>query len=168
MKPTSSPLFPPTNEKLRKVKHAEARQYTKGHGRQESRHLEASTRIIPHLNWPGVKQVLKLTCIVNTQGKKTREVRYAITSLPPERASPSQLLRLWRGHWGIENRLHWVRDTEFREDHCQVRIGHGPHNLAAFRNTAISLLRLAGCQNIARSLRHFARRTGKLREFLTK
>lgn len=73
--------------------------------------------------------MLKLTCIVTHQGKKTREVRYAVTSLPPERASPVRLLEMWRGHWGIENRLHWIRDTEFREDKCRVKDPAAGHNL---------------------------------------
>lgn len=112
--------------------------------------------------------MLKLTCIVVQQGKKTCEVRYAVTSLPPDRVSASDLVAIWRGHWGIENRLHWVRDTQFHEDHCRVRVGRGPHNLAAFKNAAISLLRLAGSQNIARSLRQFARNTARLKTFMTK
>jgi predicted transposase YbfD/YdcC len=70
----------------------------------------------------------------------------AISSLSHKRADTASLIVLWRGHWGIENRLHWMRDVSFGEDKCQVKIGRGPQNLAAFRNAAISLLRLSGCQ----------------------
>ena len=48
------------------------------------------------------------------------ERAYAITSLPVERADAARLLSIWRGHWGIENRLHWVRDVVFGEDQSQV------------------------------------------------
>src|SRR4051812_48951992 len=70
------------------------------------------------------------------------EIVYLITSLPPETASPQRLLRLARDHWGIENRLHYVRDVAFAEDRCRVRAGARP--LASLRNLAITLIRRAG------------------------
>lgn len=69
------------------------------------------------------------------------------------------MLALNRGHWHIENRLHWVRDVTFDEDRCQVRKGHGPQVLASFRNFIIGLLRcLISCPrtSIAAALRYFA------------
>jgi predicted transposase YbfD/YdcC len=100
-----------------------------------------------------------------SKGQKTVEVRYAITSLSRERADATLLLTRWQGHWGIES-LHWVRDVSFGEDKCQVKVGHAPQNLAAFRNAAISLLRLAGRKEIAATLRDFAYRPLKLLKFL--
>ena len=67
---------------------------------------------------------------------------YLITSLSVDKASPERLLALNRGHWGIENRLHWVRDVTFAEDHSQIRTGAGPQMMALLRNLAISLVRL--------------------------
>jgi predicted transposase YbfD/YdcC len=90
------------------------------------------------------------------KGKIRQETVYAVTSLPPAEASPHQLLNIWRGHWGIENRVHWVRDVTFDEDRCQVRTGAGPQVMAAFRNVTINLLRLAGKPNIAAALRRHA------------
>ena len=87
-----------------------------------------------------------------------REIEYAITSLAPDRAGAVELLALWRGHWGIENREHWIRDTHWREDRCRVRLSRGAHNLAAFRNAAINLLRLAKTTNLAAALRENAYR----------
>jgi Transposase DDE domain len=81
------------------------------------------------------------------------EVAYAITSLGPAKADPARLGRLLRGHWEIENRLHWVRDVTFGEDHSQVRAGHGPQAMACVRNLAIGLLRRAGHANLAKALR---------------
>ncbi len=81
--------------------------------------------------------------------------------MTPAAASPSRLLELHRGHWGIENRLHWVRDVTFDEDRCQVRQGHGPQVLASLRNFAIGLLRplIRGARtSIAGALRYFAAR----------
>jgi hypothetical protein len=83
---------------------------------------------------------------------------HRITSLAPERASAAQLLRLWREHWHGENRLHWVRDVTFDEDHSQMRVGRAPQVMAALRNVAISLLRLCGADNIAAACRRYAAR----------
>ncbi len=84
------------------------------------------------------------------------QVAYAVTSLSAGVASPTRLLALWRGHWGIENRVHWVRDVTFDEDRCPVRTGTAPQVLAALRNLTISLLRLAGTANIAAAQRRHA------------
>ena len=87
-----------------------------------------------------------------------REVGYAVTSLPPARGAAHHLLELWREHWCIENKLHYVRDVSFDEDRSQVRTGHIPQVMAAFRNLAISILRLRGYTNIAAACRRFAAR----------
>jgi predicted transposase YbfD/YdcC len=86
----------------------------------------------------------------------TEETHYYITSLPPEKATPHRLLELSRGHWGIENRLHWVRDVTFDEDRCQVRSEAAPQVMAALRNTTIALLRWMGATNIAAATRTHA------------
>ena len=74
------------------------------------------------------------------------------------KASARRLLKLSREHWGIENRLHWVRDVTFDEDRCQVRSGSAPQVLSTIRNTVIGLLRIAGHSNIAAALRRNAAR----------
>ncbi len=78
---------------------------------------------------------------------------YGITSLPAALAPPAHLGHYERAHWGVENRLHWVRDVTFREDNSQVRTGTAPKALAGFRNLAISTARLAGRANIAHGRR---------------
>jgi hypothetical protein len=70
----------------------------------------------------------------------TDETVYAITSLRPEQASPTQLLRLWQRHWWIENRAHWIRDVVFGKDANTTHTGSAPQVMAAFRNLALSLL----------------------------
>ena len=56
-------------------------------------------------------------------------------------ASAAQLVGYVRGHWGIENRLHWHLDVTFAEDACRCRQGYAPHNLATLRKLALTLLR---------------------------
>lgn len=134
-------------------------QKTDCHGdRVETRRLCASTALEGYLTWPGHAQVLELRRVVtNKRTSQTRqEVVYGITSLGPERATPAQLLRLWRQHWHIENRLHWVRDVTFDEDRSRVRAGRAPQVMAALRNVAISVLRLCGSDNIAAACRRYA------------
>ena len=84
------------------------------------------------------------------------ERAYAITSLPVERADAARLLDIWRGHWGIENGLHWVRDVVIGEDQSQVRTGSAPQLLAALGNLVIGKLRMSGVKNIAAALGHVA------------
>ena len=102
-----------------------------------------------YLDWLGLGQVCCVERTRRRKGKETVERAYAITSLPPERADAARLLEIWRGHWGIENRLHWVRDVVFGEDLSQVRTGSAPQLLAALRNLVIGMLRLGGVKNIS-------------------
>jgi hypothetical protein len=127
------------------------------HGnRQEVRELVVSSDLNGWAEWPYLGQVGQLTYTCECRGKVRRETSYIITSLSKEEASPRRLLRLIRGHWGIENRVHWVRDVIFDEDRCQVRCGSGPQVMAALRNCVIGLLRLRGVPNIAAARRTLA------------
>ena len=105
--------------------------------------------------WPYAQQVFRVErSVTNLDGTQPRtEVVHGVTSLAPERADAARLLRLNRGHWAIENRVHWVRDVTFDEDRSQVRKRNGAHMMASLRNVAISVLRLAGATNIAAALR---------------
>ena len=114
----------------------------KGHGRIETRKIAVSREVVPYLAWPGLAQVARIERRREIARKASTEIVYLITSLPPETASPQRLLRLARDHWGIENRLHYVRDVAFAEDRCRVRAGARP--LASLRNLAITLIRRAG------------------------
>lgn len=111
------------------------------------------------LGWAGLGQVLWLERRVWQRARGGRLERAgAITSLGPAQASAADLLALWRGPWGIENRLHYARDVSMGEDACRVRSGHASQALAARRNTALALVRLAGATNVAAALRRFAAR----------
>lgn len=130
----------------------------KGHGRREKRCRESSTALNPYVDWPGVGQVMRRQCerVRMKTGEVTRKLRYGITSLRPHKAGAEQLELLWRRHWTIENRDHYVRDVTMGEDDCQVHTGHAAHALAAFRNAILSLFRWKGWTNIAAAIRHYA------------
>jgi predicted transposase YbfD/YdcC len=131
------------------------------HGRREIRTLKVVT-IAAGIAFPHAAQaiqVIRKTRPLNAaNNRKWRtETVYAITDLRPHQARPEELAAWIRGHWHIENKLHWVRDVTFAEDHSRIRTGSAPQVMATFRNLAISLHRLAGATNIAAALRHHAR-----------
>jgi hypothetical protein len=125
----------------------------------------SSTGVNQHLRWRDVGQVCQLTRTTTEGGATTIEVAYAITSVPRSQADAQRLLAWWRGHWGIENGLHYVRDVTFGEDASRIRTRSAPENMATVRNAAIGLLRRLGESNIAAALRKNAL---KLNDLLTK
>lgn len=128
----------------------------KAHGRLETRTLERTAALRGYIDWPGAGQVVRRTCerIEVKTGQVSREVTYGITSLAPEQANAEEVEGLWRGHWGIENKVHYVRDETMGEDRGQMRRGHAAQALAALRNGLLSLLRSRGVTQIADALRH--------------
>jgi predicted transposase YbfD/YdcC len=129
-----------------------------GHGRIEQRRLTSSTALVGYNDWPGLAQVFRIERHVTMKASAAQrsDVVYGVTSLHPEHAGPERLLALVRQHWQIENQVHWVRDVTFDEDRSQVRSGSIPQVMAAFRNTAIGLMRWVGETNIAAACRRFA------------
>ena len=134
----------------------------KGHGRQERRTLKATTALNEYLDWPGVAQVGQVEREVKQHGKTTREIRSFITSAPRELSNAEQLLEWTRGHWGIENRSHYVRDVTMGEDASRIRKNAGPQVMAAMRNAAIGFFRATGASNIAETIRRNASQVGAL------
>lgn len=131
-------------------------------GRHERRRLQASTRLADYSDWPGLAQVCRIVRTTRHAGTETVEVDYAVTSAPRDQATAATLLAWWRGHWGIENRTHYVRDVTLDEDACRIRTGDAPQNLAAIRNAIVSMLRLEGHTNIAAGLRACTWKTQQL------
>src|SRR5579875_3013938 len=124
------------------------------HGRRARRTIK--TVLAPAwIEFDGAAQVAQLRRTVTKKGKKTVEVVYLITS--DRDADPATLAAWVRGHWEIENRLHWVRDVTYLEDKSLVRTGSAPRVMASLRSLAISLLRTDGHANIAAANRHHAR-----------
>jgi predicted transposase YbfD/YdcC len=151
---------------LRRQQLDEVRDIDKGHGRIEIRHLQCSCRLAGYLDWPGFAQAIRIERTRIVKGKRTTDVSHAITSLDAKRANAGELLALSRGHWGIENRLHWVRDVTLGEDKCRARTGQGPENLATLRNAALTLLRSNGYKAIAPTLRSMATKPRELLKIL--
>lgn len=145
----------------------------KGHGRVEKRTLESSQAlrecVREYLRWPGGEQVLRRTCqrVVVKTGEISEKVTYGITSLKWEEAHAQELERLWRGHWTIENRVHYVRDVTMGEDANQMRAGQAPQVLAALRNGIVNLIRKKGWTNVADALRHYGAATHRALQLLS-
>lgn len=129
-----------------------------GHGRTlELRTLAATTDLTAYLGWPHLGQVLRIERTWREHGLTKRCVHYALTSLDPARADAATLLRLKRGHWRIENGWHWVKDVDLRDDASLIHVGQGPRVMSLLRAMALNLLRLAGLDHIAPTLRTFGR-----------
>ena len=124
------------------------------HGRRTRRTIRVA--LVPAwIEFASAAQVAQLRRTVTRNGKKTVEVVYLITS--DRNADPATLAAWVRGHWEIENRLHWVRDVTYQEDKSLVRTGNAPRVMASTGSLAISLLRIDGHANIAAANRHHAR-----------
>jgi predicted transposase YbfD/YdcC len=133
------------------------KQRNRGHGREESRTLQAAT-VAAGLAFPHAAQAIRVTRRIRPRsgGKKWRTFTiFAVTSLTASQASPAQLASWIRGHWRIEA-LHHIRDTSYAEDASQVHTGNGPQVMATLRNLAVAILKL-GASNIASACRHHAR-----------
>lgn len=112
-----------------------------GHGRIELRRVFASDDIdwlADKPCWKGLRSVVMVESERSLGDKTSFERRYYLSSLPAEAA---QLGERIRGHWGIENQLHWVLDMAFDEDRSRIRRGHGPDNFALLRKIALILLK---------------------------
>lgn len=158
MPPSFARDFPPYAQRRHEAFREIAEYSTKGHGRRARYRLQVTSRLNAFLKWPGLQRVCRLTREVIRDGKRTKETAYAITSCSNADATSDELLQCWIRHWHIENRLHWVRDTAFGEDADRIRNPRAGHVLAALRNAAINVLRLAQTTNITAALRENAYR----------
>jgi predicted transposase YbfD/YdcC len=144
----------------------EATAVDSGHGRHESRRVTASTELNDYLDWPGVGQVFMVERHWQERGGTKRAVRYGITSLPPAVADAARLGVLTRGHWQIENGLHYVKDVTLGEDRSLIHHGNGPSIMAILRDTVVSLLHRAGWRTIAERLRYYSGHPKEVLAFL--
>jgi predicted transposase YbfD/YdcC len=113
-----------------------------GHGRRERRTyviFAATDAVDPDELWRDLKAVgMAVTESTDPQGRSRSEARYYILSVL---LSSMEFAEAVRGHWGIENHLHWQLDVSFREDECRVRTDHSPANLSVIRRFALGLLK---------------------------
>lgn len=136
----------------------------KGHGRVDQLiyyHMNAPDSLPGRKNWKGLRTIGVAVRISEQGGKETSEVRYFISSL---RLGVKRFARAVRGHWGIENTLHWCLDVTFREDDSRLRSRHAADNVAWLKRFAISLLKQ---QNDKESIAMRRRMAGWNTEYLT-
>lgn len=129
----------------------------KSHGRLTTRRLTACSLLRESSDWPSLQQVFKLeryTVCQQTGGAQTETV-YGVTSLSAQNASPARLLQLRRGHWGIENGLHYRRDVTLHEDAGRTTSTAFGHVMAALNNLVIGLTVGRGWRNLAQARRYF-------------
>ena len=126
---------------------------TKGHGRIEKRTLRTTAILTKQQDWAGLKQGFELVRERTERGKKTVETVHGITSLSPQRADARRLLELTRGHWGIENQLHYRRDVTLGADASRVRKGAAPQVMAALRNSVLHVLSDVAAPSLASAVR---------------
>jgi predicted transposase YbfD/YdcC len=113
----------------------------RSHGRNETRRYWVCDDIdwlTQHSQWKGLRSAAMVESIREIQGKVTAERRFYISSIA---ANARQLARAVRGHWSIENNLHWSLDVSFAEDQCRARAGYSAENLAVLRHIAINILK---------------------------
>lgn len=134
-----------------------------GHGRIETRRWCLSTCLdtLPDAGkWAGLRGIGMAECERVANGKVSVERRHYIVTL----ADVGAFAQATRGHWGIENSLHWVLDVTFREDDSRIRAGYAPENFNIFRQLAINLLRKEPSKLSIKRKRFMAALSDKFRE----
>lgn len=123
----------------------------------EKRTITVSSMLADYSTWPELAHVFKVESQrTDGLGRSETHIRYGVTSLPAHVADAKRLLELTRGHWGIENGLHYRRDVTMREDHGQLRMGHAPEMIAILNNTVLGLFAQHREVNVAHARREFA------------
>ena len=125
----------------RGISYSTAQTLDKGHGRIEERRLWATSEVAWFAEkdkWKNLRSLIRVQAQRTVNGQTSSEYRYYITDLPADGAA--SLLAYIRGHWGVENNLHWCLDISFREDERRIRQGHAAENFSRLSRIALNLL----------------------------
>jgi predicted transposase YbfD/YdcC len=123
----------------------------KSRDRVELRHIMISN-VIDGINkdWIGLQQIIGVHRRVICKGKTTEETAYFISSKNTNAFSYEEGVR---GHWAIENSLHWVKDVTLKEDDSKIRKGNAPQNISAIKNISLNIFRVNDYTNMAEAMR---------------
>jgi len=129
----------------------------KNRGRIETRCLTTCSLLTESSDWPYLQQVFKLERrrVLGVTGEIQTEIVYGVTSLTAQAANPQRLLELNRGHWGIENGLHYRRDVTLREDAGRTKFKRFGQVIASLNNLIIGLTIGRGWTNLAQARRYY-------------
>jgi predicted transposase YbfD/YdcC len=103
--------------------------------------------------WKGVESVIRVTRSGEREGKDYSTLSYYLSSLPP---TSERIAKAIRGHWQVENSLHWVKDVIFNEDKSPQRVGNAPINLSIIKTWVLSVFRLHGFDSIKGAINQFS------------
>lgn len=138
----------------------------KGHGRVETRELRTTTTLTLTEQWPGLAQGFEVTRTRKSKDGRSVETVYGITSLKADQADARKLLDLVRGHWQIENGLHYVRDVTLGEDRCRVRSGTARQVLAGMRNAVVHLISTVEAESRPAAIEQLSARPNQAMELI--
>jgi predicted transposase YbfD/YdcC len=113
------------------------------HGRVEVRRSWQwllNGHVLEAREWAGAQSLVMVQRERHRNGKLEQETQYYLSTLPVDAKRAADAVR---GHWTVENQVHWVLDVTFREDDSRIRRGHGPENIAALRRFVLNLARLS-------------------------
>ena len=133
----------------------------KNRGRKEHREVHVYSQIENPIfdQWYGIKKVIHVVSKGNRNNKDYNEDRYYISSKTAESAKTYN--KGIRGHWGIENRLHWVKDVILNEDKSMVSDLDRSVNMSIIRNIVINLYRMSGYQSVKYAIEEFTNKIEK-------
>lgn len=129
----------------------------KAHGRIERRRIVATSLLQGTDEWPYLEQVFRVEREVEelSTGKKRQEIAYGVTSLSRKQAGAKSILAIGRGHWGIENGLHYRKDKTLKEDECRLRTGAAAQVMAVINNLIVGLVLRQGLKNLPEARRTY-------------
>lgn len=130
-----------------------------GHGRIEVRKIWVTSELNEYLEFPHIQQAYAIERDVefkNSGKKREKELVFGITSRSEKETDAENILKNVRGHWGIENRCHYVIDWNYDEDRSRIRTGFAPENITRLRRFAVGLIKSKRVKSVAQKMRQLS------------